>query len=109
MNMPILREFPTKQPRRKLISEQTWTIRNQNVEIVTVQCTNEISRKSHTLWTKTTDAAFVSSLDKSCLESENLFIHQGAPMKITRNITDMNVCQGQLRSEKDSTSHRSYD
>ena len=91
-----LRVVPTKQAERKLINEHEDLIKRSGLPNVTLKCSDEISRRGHNIWTKSTDELITTYLNRQCLEPESLFLYEGAPMRITRNDTRLNLCQGQL-------------
>ena len=93
---PTLKVVPTKMAERKLVIEQTNVITSQNFPNKTIAASDEISRRGQNIWTKTKDNNVTASLNKYCLEPENLFLYQDAPMRITRNDTELQLCQGQL-------------
>ena len=91
-----LRVVPTKQAERKLIKEHIASIERSGIPNVTLKSCDEISRRGQNVWTKITDALITTYLNRQCLEPESLFLYEGAPMRLTRNDTRLNLCQGQL-------------
>ena len=92
----ILRVVPTKQAEKKLVNEKYNLIRSTNNNHLTFNSTDEVSRRGQNLWSKTEDANCITHLNRNCLEPNSLLIYEGAPMRITRNIQDLLVTQGQL-------------
>ena len=91
-----LRVVPTKQAERKLINEHIASIKRSGIHNITLKCCDEISRRGQNVWSKSTDDLITTFLNRQCLEPESLFLYEGAPMRITRNDTRLNLCQGQL-------------
>ena len=92
----ILRVVPTKQAEKKLVNEKYNLIRSSNNNHLTFDSTDEVSRRGQNLWSKTEDVNCITYLNRNCLEPNSLLIYEGAPMRITRNIQDLLVTQGQL-------------
>ena len=92
----ILKVVPTKQAERKLVQKHHQFIQGSHREYVIHKCVDEISRRGQNLWVATQDAKSVAHLNKNCLEPDSLLLYEGAPMRMTRNIIDLHVTQGQL-------------
>ena len=92
----ILKVVPTKQAERKLVQKHYQYIESSNREHVIQKSVDEISRRGQNLWSATQDKKSVTHLNKNCLEPDCLLIYEGAPMRLTRNIMDLHVTQGQL-------------
>ena len=92
----ILRVVPTKQAERKLIDQHYQIIQNLQRDHQSFKSVDEISRRGQNLWTATKDDKSVKHLNKNCLEPDCLLIYEGAPMRVTRNILELQITQGQL-------------
>ena len=81
---------------KKLVVEQTNAIIAKKISNTIITATDEISRRGQNLWTKTLDNNVATLLNKNCLEPEALFLYKGAPMRMTRNDAELQLCHGQF-------------
>ena len=92
---PTLKVVPTKMA-KNLVVDQTNAIIAKKIPNTIFTATDEVSRRGQNLWTKTLDNNVATLLNKNCLEPEALFLFRGAPMRMTRNDAELQLCHGQL-------------
>ena len=92
----ILRVVPTKQAERKLFDQHYQIIQNLQRDHQSFKQVNENPRQGQSILTATKDDESVKHLNKICLEPDCLLIYEDAPMRVTRNVQELQNTQGQL-------------
>ena len=91
-----LRVVPTKKAERTLVERNCNLIRQSNVPCISIEAVDEVTPVGKNAWSLNKDPNVIKCLNRNCLEQNSLFLFDKAPMRLTRNLPEQGLSQGQL-------------
>ena len=90
-----IRIFATRKAEREATLKKIEEVTRSGAAFQTVDCNDEMCTSSTNNWVEA-NTAVKSFLNRNCLEPDSLFLYVGAIMRLTVNMKDHQVFQGQL-------------
>ena len=90
-----IRIFSTRKAEKEAVARKVEEVKNSGVAFQYVDCIDEMCTSSTNNWVAANDLV-KRFLSRNCLEPDTLFVYQGAVMRLTVNMPDLQVFQGQL-------------
>ena len=92
----VMRVFGKRTAERKEFRKHLDSIRNSRRPFLIVGATDEVCLAKSSSWNKTTSQEIKALLDKRVNEPHQLVLYKGALVRITVNMEDLNISQGQV-------------
>ena len=90
-----IRIFSTRKTEKEAVARKVDEMKNSGAAFQYVHCIDEMCTSSTNNWVAANDHSR-RFLNRQCLESDTLFLFEGAVMRLNVNMPDLQVFQGQL-------------
>ena len=90
-----IRIFSTRKAEKEAVARKVEEVKNSGASFQYVPCIDEMCTSSTNNWVAANNHV-KKFLNRTCLEPDSLFLYEGAVMRLTVNISDLQVFQGQL-------------
>ena len=95
VDVTSIRIFATRKAEREAIQAKIDEVRKSGSQYESVTCNDEMCTSSTNNWLEA-NVPVTKFLNRECLEPESLFVYTGAVMRLTINMPEHHVFQGQL-------------